>query len=151
MNEFFNEVEISDEEKQTLSKYDWILNFYETEYERDYGGKDIVITLLVPGGWIWSLINGLTTSGTKVSDVTLMRLEFEYDGKIYNMGVVSDKQTGSFNPTNGNKNGNKTLSIILGCVLVVVLVVTNFALINKSKGGSNVINVYSDTNKNRKE
>ncbi len=151
MNEFFNEVEISGEEKETLSQYDWILNFYETEYERDYGGKDIVITLLVPGGFIWSIVNACTTSGTIVSDVTLMRLEFEYDGKIYNMGVVSDKQTGSLLPTNGNKNDNKTLSAILGIVLVVVLVVVIFALISKANRGGNVVNVYSDTNKHRKE
>lgn len=151
VNEFFNEVEMTPEEKKTLSQYDWILNFYETEYERDFGGKDIVITLLVPGGFIWSIVNACTTSGTIVSDVTLMRLEFEYGGKIYNMGVVSDKQTGSFNPTNGG-NGNKTLSLILGCVLVVVLVVVFFALFSKAKRGGNVVNIYSnDSDKYRKK
>ncbi len=100
VSDFIKDMGVSDEEKTTLSKYDWIINFYETDYERDVGGKDILITLLCPGGWIWSIVNACTTKGTIVSDVALMRLEFETDARIYNLGVVADVQSGSTLPTN---------------------------------------------------
>ena len=105
VDEFIKDLEINGDEKKNLSKYDWIINFYETEYKRDVGGKDFLISLLIPFGWIWTVVNACTTRGAIVSDVTLMRLEFEYDGKIYNLGVVSNKQTGAFNPTNGGVIG----------------------------------------------
>lgn len=94
VQDFMNEVEMSDKEKQELARYDWVLNFYETEYTRAAGGKDILISLLVPFGFIGLIVDSCTTSGTVVSDVTLLRLEFEYDGEIYNLGVVADSQSG---------------------------------------------------------
>ena len=96
---------IPNDEREKLKNYDWIINFYETEYERDVGGKDILISMLVPGGFIWTIVNACTTYGTLVTDVTLMRLEFEYEGKIYNLGVVSDKQTGDPNPPKPDTKG----------------------------------------------
>lgn len=94
---------ITDEEIKTLTKYDWILNFYETEYKCEAGGKDVLISCLLPLGFIWTIVNGCTTTGALVSDVTLLRLEFETDNKVYNLGVVSDKQTGSEDPIGGEK------------------------------------------------
>ena len=92
---------ITDKEEQTLSQYDWILCFYESEYKCSAGGKDVLISALIPFGFVWTIVNGCTTTGTIVSGVTLMRLEFEYQGTVYNMGVVSDKQTGSEKPIGG--------------------------------------------------
>lgn len=96
---------IPNDEREKLKNYDWIINFYETEYERDVGGKDVLISMLVPGGFIWTIVNACTTYGTLVTDVTLMRLEFEYEGKIYNLGVVSDKQTGDIDPPKEDTKG----------------------------------------------
>ena len=92
---------ITEREEQTLSQYDWILCFYESEYKCSAGGKDVLISALLPFGFVWTIVNGCTTTGTIVSGVTLMRLEFEYQGTVYNMGVVSDKQTGSEQPIGG--------------------------------------------------
>jgi len=101
VKEFSREVDLTADEKQTLSKYDWILNFYESEFKNEAGGKDVLISGLLPFGFIWTIINACTTTGELVFDVSLLRLEFKYDGNVYNLGVVSDVQTGTNKPTNG--------------------------------------------------
>ncbi len=116
---------IPNDEREKLKNYDWIINFYETEYERDVGGKDVLISMLVPGGFIWTIVNACTTYGTLVTDVTLMRLEFEYAGKIYNLGVVSDKQTGSILPPIPDKLSDMPwwVWLIIAIVALIVLVI----------------------------
>lgn len=101
---FVSEVDLTSDETKTLLSYDWILNFYESEYKNEAGGKDVLISGLLPFGFIWTIVNACTTTGELVFDVSLLRLEFMYDGQIYNLGVVSDIQTGSNKPTNGNKD-----------------------------------------------
>lgn len=98
--EFMRDTQLTDEETEVFKKYDWVLNFYETEYACEAGGKDVLISALIPFGFIWTIVNACTTTGTIVSDVTLLRLEFNCNGEIYNLGVVGDKQTGSGKPTN---------------------------------------------------
>lgn len=100
-SEFMEAVKLRDDEQKIFRQYAWVLNFYETEYMCEAGGKDVLISCLIPFGFILTIGNALSATGTIVSDVTLLRLEFDYDGKIYNLGVVSDKQTGSRVPTNG--------------------------------------------------
>lgn len=118
VQEFLSKVEMTNEEKTMLSEYDWIINFAETEYERDVGGKDIVISLLVPGGFILSIVNACTTRGTLVSDVALLRLEFATDNKIYNLGVVSNIMTGDTDPTNKPEAGAaKFFAYVWNCVV----------------------------------
>lgn len=91
---FVNEVNITDkEEKEGFLKYDWILNFYETDFVGGEGIKDIFSGL---SDKFIQLLN----EGVLVSNVTLLRLEFDYAGEIYNLGVVSNIQTGSGEPTN---------------------------------------------------
>ena len=97
-------VEMSAEEERAFGRYEWILNFYETTYEAGTGWRDILISMLIPGGFIWSICNSVTKNGYVVSDVTLLRLEFETDNVIYNLGVVSNKQTGSIDPTGEEEN-----------------------------------------------
>jgi hypothetical protein len=123
-------------EKKELLNYQWIINFYETDYEVQAGQKDILITLLMPGGFIWSIVNSCTSTGTLVSDVSLMRLEFESDNKVYNLGVVDHKQTGSKNPTNDRETfwewmnkktgipiwGLKILVPIVGILLLILFI-----------------------------
>ena len=100
-SEFMQAVKLRDDEQKIFNKYAWVLNFYETEYKCEAGGKDVLIGCLVPFGFVWAIGQANSMSGTIVSDVTLLRLEFEYDGHIYDLGVVSNKQTGSSKPTNG--------------------------------------------------
>ena len=78
------------------------MNFYESEFKNEAGGKDVLISGLLPFGFIWTIINACTTTGELVFDVSLLRLEFKYDGNVYNLGVVSDVQTGTNKPTNGD-------------------------------------------------
>lgn len=104
VRQFIKEVDLSDNEKKTLSSYNWILNFYESKYKNEAGGKDVLISGLLPLGFIWTIINACTTTGELVFDVSLLRLEFKYDGDVYNLGVVSNIQTGSNKPTNGRFN-----------------------------------------------
>ncbi len=98
--EFMRDTQLTDEETEVFKKYDWVLNFYETEYACEAGGKDVLISALLPFGFIWTIVNACTTTGTIVSDVTLLRLEFNCNGEIYNLGVIGDKQTGAGKPTN---------------------------------------------------
>lgn len=100
MEDFIKEVGITGDEKTNLEKFDWILNFYETEYECAAGGKDFIIALISSP---IAIINARTTRGEKVSNVALLRLEFEYEGEIYNLGVVSNIQTGTNEPTNSEE------------------------------------------------
>lgn len=64
-----------------LKDKQWILRFCETDYTSTMNS------------------NGVTTvTGTRVSDVTILRLKFELDDVVYNLGVVDNKVSGSKNP-----------------------------------------------------
>jgi len=97
MTDFIKEVGVEGEEKEKLLQYDWILNFYESSYVCEAGGKDFIIALF--SSWL-AARNARTSRFEKVSNVSLLRLSFEYDGQIYDLGVVSNTQTGSDKPTN---------------------------------------------------
>ena len=70
---------INAEEKAHLLTYNWVLNYYKTEET------------------ISRNIYGLVTDhrGEHVTDVTILRLKFVYNGVVYDLGVVDNKQTGS--------------------------------------------------------
>lgn len=107
-----------DKEIELFNKYDWVLNFYETTYdiEKNYQwGDNFSFIFTGDPTYIYDV------SGTKVSDVTLMRLEFESEGRVLNLGVVSDIQSGSGKPTNGKEPFR--LSDIPWWVWVIVAVV----------------------------
>ncbi len=92
--EFLKTDGLKDETKESIKNTKWVLCFYETEV------KQQVATLEHQyGGW----------RGTKVSDVTILRLKFVTGGKLYDLGAVSDKVTGDNKP--GNKNTNERLSL----------------------------------------
>lgn len=73
---------LSNDTKAALSKMQWVLRFTETEF--DSGATS--------SNW-WQ-------RGTKIDDVTLLRLQFETAGKTYNLGVVDNKQSGDLTPGN---------------------------------------------------
>lgn len=98
---FFNRIQTVEDFKNTLSSYEegedidveyneeklldteWVLRFCET----DYIDRSLVIPVIVND-----------YDFTKISEVSIMRLYFETDGVIYNLGVIDNKQTGSNNP-----------------------------------------------------
>lgn len=87
----------------------WVLRFTETDYA-------------LSGG------NGSSSSqSTVVGDVTILRLKFETDGIVYNLGVIDNKQSGSTEPSNEteinvslNKRGKMFLYLLL-LILFIVL------------------------------
>ena len=63
-----------------------------------------------------------------VGDVTILRLKFETDCVIYNLGVIDNKQTGSTEPVNEveyevslNNNGKKLLWLLMLIILLIIL------------------------------
>lgn len=113
--------------KENLSGKEWVLSFLETE--RTQKETDVLI------------YDKYKTTFTKVSNVTVLRLEFESDGVAYNLGAVSDfvstqypdefqyhwyDKIVNFFKSIGNFFKNswwKLLLIVLGVVLAIVLVV----------------------------
>lgn len=81
---------ITDSGISALKNKKWVLRFAETSYSS----------------------NMIATSytdyyGTSVGDVTILRLKFETEGKVYNLGVIDNKQSGSGKPINGTKTDVK--------------------------------------------
>ncbi len=76
---------ITDEGKKSLEGKKWVLRFAETFYSESSlstTGRDIIATV--------------------VGNVTILRLKFESDGQMYNLGVIDNKQSGSNDPINGS-------------------------------------------------
>lgn len=113
---------ITEEGKAALKGKKWVLRFAETGYSLNSG------------------YGSVTSFSTLVGDVTILRLKFETDGKVYNLGVIDNKQTGSDKPINNewisaelSDNFKLILSIIL-LVLALLLLLPLFRLIFKGIG-----------------
>ena len=113
---------ITEEGKVALQGKKWVLRFAETSYSLNSG------------------YGSVTSFSTLVGDVTILRLKFETDGVVYNLGVVDNKQTGSDKPINSetinvtvSDNFKRILSIIL-LVLIILLLLPVFRLIFKGIG-----------------
>lgn len=109
VSDFIATEELTEESKEYLSGKEWVLRFCETDY---YQG---------------AVIGGTRQStGTQVTQVTILRLKFETDGITYNLGVVDNKQTGDLNPDNypdPEFNIPWYVWALLGLVAVILLVV----------------------------
>lgn len=75
-------VNITDSASDILKDKDWIIRFAETDYSSTTN------------------LDGWTVRSTLISNVTLLQLEFELDGVVYNLGVVDNKATGGNKPIN---------------------------------------------------
>lgn len=103
-----NESVITDENVAKLKQQQWVLSFLETKYE------------VVRTGMYERYMS------TRVSNVSILRLAFETDGKFYNLGVIDNKQTGSDDPINDFNTTmelNDMFKIILSVLLLIVLIV----------------------------
>ena len=114
--------EITEEGKAALKGKKWVLRFAETGYSLNSG------------------YGSVTSFSTLVGDVTILRLKFETNGEVYNLGVIDNKQTGSDKPVNNDwisaelsDNFKLILSIIL-LVLAIFLLMPVFRLIFKGIG-----------------
>lgn len=93
------------EDKENIANKDWVLRFYESWYQS-------------------SNFPYKFESSTIVSDVSILRLKFESDGAVYNLGVVDNKQTGDGVPDNSyitTITASTLLKIIIALVALLII------------------------------
>lgn len=137
--EFVNKTSLTGEAKTNVENSEFVLVFLKTSF------KEKSVSDLSYGHY-------KVADGTKVSDVAILRLMFETEGKTYNLGAIMDKQEGDF--TAGNKperigfwayvwrcivrlfNGTATLSekivaivAILFCLVLLPLIITILSIL----------------------
>lgn len=106
VSDFLSNENVNDDTKSLLIGKSWILRFCETPYSHNSG----------TGGTSYK-------EGTAIEEVTILRLKFETQGVVYNLGVVDNKQSGSLIPDNKPDNWwERLLWILLAIVLVIVLI-----------------------------
>lgn len=101
--------DISDTTKDNVRNKQFVLSFYETY-------------------WAETFTAGISSvAGTEVYDLSLLRLKFETNGVVYNLGVVDNKQSSDNIPSNYNQyifgltaNG---LKAILGVILLIIILI----------------------------
>jgi len=115
--------ELKSSAKSNIKNKDWVLSFYESEYNMQYTPPL------------------KTYTGTAVTDVTILRLKFATNGVVYDLGVVDDRQQGDLLQDNkGNSVGNwwddlldalKKIGMVLLAILLVPVLIPLIALIFK--------------------
>lgn len=115
---------VGDYELSNISNKQWVVAFAETAYTKTS----------VPFFFLDSACDKVTEKGVKVSNVSIMRLNFKCQGETYNLGVVDNYQTGSIDPIFEGKDGlehtvdrimellEKIFAIVLFIILVVIIV-----------------------------
>ncbi len=112
---------LKDETIKNLEGTKWILRFYETSFNSYWDGT---------GGY---------TDYTDVSNVSILRLKFITNGRLYDLGTVSNKITGDGIPGGGEKDtfdafrwledlGNKLGIPAWVFILIIVLLILAIAL-----------------------
>lgn len=107
-------VRLTDECKNNIKNCDWVLRFAVTTY------SFYEVSGLIPS---------YRCSYDIVGDVSILRLKFETDGVIYNLGVIDNKQSGDLIPDNVTKTElelSDVFKIILALLgLILLLQVLN--------------------------
>lgn len=80
---FLTVSDLTDDVKTAVGGLQWVLSFYTSPVDVIHGAS-------APVG----------DYGTRVSDVTILRLKFEYEGQVYNLGAVANKTTEGDMPSN---------------------------------------------------
>ncbi len=115
-SDFAAKEDLSPEAKKKLEDKQWVLRFAETEFRQ------------------YDSLGSQTIYSTRVSDVTILRLMFETDGVVYNLGVVSDKVIPDTTPDGGTEYekpqgctsfnlGDLWKYILLGIAVIAALVI----------------------------
>lgn len=114
VDEFIANEKLTDEGLEDLENKSWVLRFYEADLSFVQNS------------------NSFREESTKVTDVTVLRLKFETDGVVYNLGVVDNKQSPGDGQQPDNENtdewefpsfGDKDWEKILGAVLLVIALI----------------------------
>jgi len=104
VSDFLENETLTDETITNISNKQWILRFYESDYT-------------LSGGSV-----GDATFGhrVEVTDVTILRLYFESEGLLYNLGVVDNMNSGDSSPGNPQPKG------LLDWLIEIFLKLINF-------------------------
>ena len=147
--------------KNELKNKQFILRFYESDYK---------YTATIPHEH-WKLpqcsISTTTLKYTRVSEVTLLTLEFKRNGITFKLNAVDNKQTGSKNPIDGSidvktpvdewvkgwfddvENSLKALLIFLSVTALIIMGIEVFKSIKGGSGSANInINLSERSKKN---
>jgi hypothetical protein len=128
--------EISTETKKALSDKTWLLRFYESSYEYGYEVNNLGLVSQTREWWRYQI----------VSDVSILRLKYEYNGDVYDIGVVDDITHGDETPDNDNwdklENVEETMQLIfklfallaVGVIFVLLAIYAQPVLIAILKG-----------------
>lgn len=116
---------LEESDKNIIKNMQYVLRFYESSYSIE--SKRVGISP-IGGSMLVDYVNE-----TAVTDVAILRLKFEYEGKIYNLGVVSDMQSGDGHSSSSEEwsveiaEWFKILLVVVGilAVLIGLLVVLN--------------------------
>lgn len=108
---------ITDEALAELKNNKWVLRFTETSF------TESPKSAMGAGTYYHA-------ESTMVGDVTILRLKFETDGVVYNLGVIDNKQSGGKEPSNSTeteitvtKDFERLVQIVLGALLLILLLV----------------------------
>ena len=114
VSNFVSSEDLTEETKASLQNKQWVLRFVETSYT-EYNG-----------------LYNPHYDATRISDVTILRLKFETEGQVFNLGVVDNKQSGDMNPDN-NQNWLidilKTIFLVIGLILLVILLIVCWPIV----------------------
>ncbi|MGN1061426.1 MAG: hypothetical protein ACI4QN_06815, partial [Candidatus Coproplasma sp.] len=107
VEQFIQEENITDETVLAeLKDKAFVLNFFETEYSKTGPYSEFLV------GHYYK------TTYSRLYDETILRLEFEQDGKTYNLGAVDNKQTNDkANPDNQTDSGFNFFTYIWNCLV----------------------------------
>ncbi len=125
-DEINKDYRLTDEGAENIDGTQWVLNFYETTIQAEVNG--VWINLITP--WALPFTGDADVRYSRVSDVTILRLSFETENKLYNLGVVDNKQTGSGKPANTPLDDGKFAGLpVWAWIVIIVAVVIVIALI----------------------
>lgn len=109
VSDFIANEDLTEETENSIKNMQYVLRFAETELHQ------------------YNIGDTYCEDYTIISEVTILRLKYEVDGKVYNMGVVMNKQTDDGIPDNIVGNGEWELrdgiEILIALVLLVILFV----------------------------
>lgn len=114
VDDFVENEDLTEEAKKDLRNMDWVLRFTETNYTYRSDSSGEYCTM------------------SNVSEVSILRLKFETDGVIYNLGVVDNKQSPAEGQAPDNNNtdeldwpsfGGKSFTEIISMIIMLVLIV----------------------------
>lgn len=113
VSDFIKDNKLSDATKAALKDKKWVLRFADTKFSTR--------TVPVGGGMLVGIFLANQDTGQEVRDVSILRLKFETDGVVYNLGVVDNKQTGSLKPSNVSEKPDWKKWLIIAIVIVLLI------------------------------